>query len=476
MMTRLQTPATAAGSVAADIPGESSCDVAVVGGGISGLAAALYLTRGGARVTLLEGADRPGGVLRTLQDGDWTFELGPNTVLEKPPVAELLAAAGLTDERVAAAPAGKRRYIWKGDRLEPMPGGPLGLVRTPLFPAGAKLALLREPFVGRGPATRAGGADGDESVADFVRRRLGPAWLRYAVGPFVSGVYAGDPERLSVRWAVPRIAALERDHGSLIRGAVAKMKGPAPGGAMIGYTGGFEALARRLAEQLPDVRLGTPVTALERRPDGFRLVTPAGVVSATRVVLALPADTTAELLAGPTGGRSLPLGEVPYAPVVVGCLGYRREQIAHPLDGFGFLAPRDEGLRVLGGLFSSALFAGRAPAGHAALTVFAGGAMDRELVTLDDEAVWQVLARDLGRALGITGAPVFRQLRRWPRAIPQYELGHGRFVALAADLEGAMPGLYLAGNWLGGVSVSDSIARGADVAARALVAWAAAAV
>lgn len=466
----MSTPAATVASPSPAVAGQARRDVAVAGGGVSGLAAALYLQRGGAAVTLLEPADRPGGALRTLRDGDWTFELGPNTVLEKPPVKELLALAGLSEERVLAAPAGKKRYIWKGDRLEAMPGGPLGLLRTPLFPASAKLALLREPFVGRGPATREPQGDGDESIADFVRRRLGPAWLRYAVGPFVSGVYAGDPERLSVRWAVARIAALERDHGSLIRGALAKLKGPAPGGAMIGYTGGFEALGRRLAERLPDVRLQTPVTGLERLADGFRLTTPGGTLEASQVVLALPADTTAELLAPATSGRSLPLAEIPYAPVVVGCLGYRREQVAHPLDGFGFLAPRGEGLRVLGCLFSSSLFAGRAPAGHVAITVFAGGAMDRELAALPDEAVWQAIDGDLRRALGTSGEPVFRHLRRWPRAIPQYELGHGRFVALAQQLERELPGLHLAGNWLGGVSVPDSIARGAEVAARALAA------
>jgi oxygen-dependent protoporphyrinogen oxidase len=448
--------------------GESRCDVAVVGAGIAGLSAALHLARAGVAVTVLEAGDRPGGALRTLHDGDWTFELGPNTVLEKAPVSELLALAGLAGERVLAAPAGRRRYVWKGERLEPLPGGPLGLLRTPLFPASAKLALLREPFVGRGPATRDPDGDGDESIADFVRRRLGAAWLRYAVGPFVSGVYAGDPERLSVRWAVARIAALERSHGSLIRGAIAARKGPAPAGKMIGFAGGFEELARRLGEGLPDLRLSSPVSALERLAGGYRLATPGGAVHASQVVLALPSDATAALLAPLTGGRSLPLAEVPYAPVVVACLGYRREQVAHPLDGFGFLVPRGEGLRLLGCLFSSSLFAGRAPAGHVALTVFAGGALDHGLLELDDEAIWKLLGDELSRALGVTGPPVFRHLRRWPRAIPQYQVGHGRFVALAGALEEELPGLHLAGNWRDGVSVPDSVARGAAAARRAV--------
>ena len=441
-------------------------DVAVVGAGITGLAAAVRLARAGARVTVLEAAPVAGGALRTLREGGWLFELGPNTVLGKPPVLELLADTGLAAEVVPASPSGKRRYVWKAERLEPMPGGPGGLLTTTLFPLRSKLALLREPFVAQGPATAAGG--GEESIADFVRRRLGQPWLDYAVGPFVSGVYAGDPERLSVRWAVPRIAALEREHGSLIRGALAKRKGPAPGGAMIGFRGGFGTLAARLAALLPDVRTATPVTALARAAEGYRLTTPAGEIAASQVVLALPADATAALLAPASDGRSRALAEVPYAPVVVACLGYRREQVSHPLDGFGFLAPRRESLRVLGCLFSSSLFAGRAPEGHVALTAFAGGALDRALVDEPDDAIWRLFEGDLGRALGIRGEPAFRHLARWPRGIPQYELGHGRFVELAAALERELPGVHLAGNWIGGVSVPDSIERAGAVAARVL--------
>ena len=452
-----------------DAEERSRADVVVVGAGITGLAAAVRLTRAGARVAVLEAEPVVGGALRTLTEGDWLFELGPNTVLGKPPVRELLAATGLASEAVAASPSGKRRYIWKGDRLEPMPGGPLDLLRTPLFPASAKLALLREPFVARGPATAPGGP-GEESIADFVRRRLGQAWLDYAVGPFVSGVYAGDPDRLSVRWAVPRIAALEGNHGSLIRGALAKRKGPEPGGEMMSFRGGFGRLAERLASLVPDVRPSTPVTALARAAEGYRLTTPAGELVARQVVIAVAADTTAALLAAATGGRSRELAAIPYAPVVVGCLGYRRDQVAHPLDGFGFLAPRRESLRVLGGLFTSSLFPGRAPEGHVALTVFAGGALDRALVQEPDEVVWRVLLGDLDRALGLRGEPVFRHLERWPRAIPQYELGHGRFVELAAALERELPGVHLAGNWIGGVSVPDSIERGGVVAERVLAA------
>lgn len=440
----------------------SDLDVAVVGGGISGLTTAFWLKRAGARVALLEGSPRVGGVLRTLTHHGWTFELGPNTVLDKPPVRELLAAAALADRREPAAPASGRRYVWWGGALRPLPSGPGSFLGTGLFPLGAKLALLREPFVGGPPAGV------EESIAGFVRRRLGEPWLERAVAPFVSGVYAGDAERLSVRWAVPRLFALERDHGSLIRGALAKRKGPAPSEGMLGYRGGFEELARRLAMRVGDVRTSAPVSRLRREAGRFVLDTADGPVAARQVVLALPAEATAELLAWESEGRSMELAEVPYAPVAVACLGYRRKQVRHPLDGFGFLTVRGQGLRVLGCLFTSSLFRDRAPAGHVAITAFVGGATDPTAALVPEDEILHIVESDLAVALGVQGSAVFRYVRRWPRAIPQYEVGHGRFVELGQALEAELPGLFLAGNWTGGVSLPDSIARGAEVAARVL--------
>ena len=402
-------------------------------------------------------------MLRTLDRDGWRFELGPNTVLDKPAVRHLLAAAGLTDRREAASPSAGRRWVWWRGALRQLPSGPGSFLRSGLFPLTAKLALLREPFVGRSRA-------GEESIADFVRRRLGAPWLERAVGPFVSGVYAGDPERLSMRWAVPRLFALEREHGSLVRGALAKRKGPAPGAGMLGVRGGFADLAQRLGQRLRDLRTATLVTRLRKEPERFVLQTPDGDVVARQVVLALPAEATAELLAGETGGASLALAEVPYAPVAVACLGYRRQQVVHDLDGFGFLTVRGHGLRVLGCLFTSSLFRDRAPADHVALTAFVGGATDPEAALAPADEVLRLVESDLAVALGVEGAPVFRHVQRWRRAIPQCELGHGRFVALAERFQAQLPGLFLAGNWLGGVSVPDSIARGGEVAAGVLAA------
>jgi oxygen-dependent protoporphyrinogen oxidase len=434
-------------------------DILVVGAGISGLTTAFHLARAGRRVAVVEASDRVGGVLETHTDGPWRFELGPNTVVEShESVGRLIRDAGLDGKKIAADPSSKRRYLYKNGTLVPLPGGPQGLLSTPLFSAWAKLRLLKEPWIGKPPE----GAE--ESIAGFVRRRLGSEFLDYAVGPFVSGVYAGDPERLSVRWAVPKIWSLERDHGSLIRGALAGRKGPAPGGAMISFGPGLGTLPSRLAAEIGDVRLGVAVERITRSDGGLRADTAGGPIEAERVVLAVPADVAARLLDEATGGASRLFAEIPYAPVAVLALGWRRDGVGHHLSGFGFLAPRREGLRTLGCLFPSELFPDRAPAGHVALAAFAGGRTDPDIVSWDEDRIAATLIDELRGPLALRGEPAYQLVRRWPRAIPQYELGHGRFLDRAREIERSLPGLHISGNFLGGVSVPDCIRKGTEMA------------
>jgi oxygen-dependent protoporphyrinogen oxidase len=391
------------------------------------------------------------------------LELGPNTVLSNhPSVGRLIVEAGLEPDRLPAAPSARRRYVWKRGRLVPLPGGPVAFLGTRLFSGAAKARLAREPWVRPLPPDR------EESVADFVRRRLGREVLDYAVGPFVSGVYAGDPERLSMRYAVAKLHALECEHGSLIRGALARRKGPAPGGAMFTFRRGLASLPERLAVGIGDVRTQVRVASLARSAGGFRVLVEGGAVEARRVVLSVPSVPLAQILAEATEGKSRIFAGMPYAPVAVLTLGFRRADVAHPLDGFGFLAPRREGLRVLGCLFPSTLFPGRAPEGHVALAAFVGGTTDPGILDLSDEDLEGAILADLGRALGVRGAPVRRILRRWPRAIPQYEMGHGRYVDLARRIEADLPGLRIGGNLLGGVSVPDCIRKGTALAAEIL--------
>ncbi len=447
-----------------------SLDALVVGGGISGLTAAFRLERGGARVALLEASDRVGGAITSRHEDGFRFELGPNTVLEsRAAVGDLIRDVGLEPVRLEASPLAKRRFVYRRGRLVALPSGPVSFLRTSLFTSAAKWRIAREPFV------RRASPDEEETVGAFVRRRLGREVLDVAVGPFVSGVYAGDPERLSMRHAVAKLYRLEQEHGSLIRGAVARRKGPQPGGKMFTFEAGLASLPDRLAERLSDVRLGTAAQAVRRAADGFAVTTASGDVAARRVVLAVPADAAARMLAplasetdaGPALDLT-PLQDLPYAPVALLALGFRREDVRHALDGFGFLAPRGEGLRVLGCLFCSSIFPRRAPEGHVALATFLGGRTDPDAVVLQEAALLDRALADLDRALGLRRRPVAVAIRRWPSAIPQYELGHGRVLDLASRIEARCPGLVLDGNVLGGISVPDCIAKATGVAERLL--------
>lgn len=463
---------------------EGPLDALVVGAGISGLAAAFRLVGAGLRVAVLEASPRPGGVLLTHEAAGFRFELGPNTVLESDPsLPALIRDCGLGGERLVAAPAARRRWVWHDGRLRALPSGPLAFLLSPLFPPAAKLRLLREPLVRAPPPPPGAQGEGEdeETIAAFVRRRLGEAFLERAVGPFVSGVFAGDPERLAVRWAMPRIAALEAEHGSLVRGALALARArpgrggtprTPPRGAMVSLRGGLEELPRRLAREIGDVRCGMACRAVRHDGRGFVVEHAGGVIHAPRVLLAVPAEEAAALLDEASAKRSRPLAALPYAAVAVVAAGYRRQDVAHPLDGFGFLRATGgggAGLRVLGCLFTSSLFPGRAPEGCVALTAFLGGRTDPEAAAWSDERLGLAVQEDLGRALGVRGEPLARVVRRWPRAIPQYERGHGRFVALQSELERQLPGLYLAGNYLHGISVPDCV-RNATSLAESIVA------
>ncbi|HEV8630466.1 MAG TPA: protoporphyrinogen oxidase [Thermoanaerobaculia bacterium] len=441
-------------------------DVIVVGAGISGLTTAFYLARGGLAVTLLDAGERVGGALDTRREGEWLVELGPNTVAERPALAALVQHCGLGSRRLQPSPAAARRYVWHRGALRALPASPPQLLASSLLSVRGKVALLREPWVPPRRAADVGGAGADESVAAFARRRLGEEALEVFLAPFVAGIYAGDPERLSMRWTLPRLAALEQQHGSLLRGARASRRQGAVAfrHPIVTFDDGLATLAERLASFVPDLRRGSRADAVRRDGDGFVVDTAAGPLAAPRVVLAVPAPQAACLLFPASDGLSAPLAELPYAPLAVLACGFRRQQVAHRLDGFGFLAAPSSGLRLLGCLFTSSVFPHRAPAGHVLLTTFLGGRQAPELLEQNDESLIAIAREDLERTLGARGEPVLTVLRRWPRALPQLELGHERFVALAAGLESAMPGLRLVGNWLEGTGVADCVARAAAVA------------
>jgi oxygen-dependent protoporphyrinogen oxidase len=440
-------------------------DILVIGAGISGLATAWFLRERGHPVRVLEAAGAPGGCMRTLSRDGFLVEAGPNSTLSKGGAFdELVRGVGLAGEQIEGNPLAKRRFIVKGGAPVALPGSPLAFLRTPLFSARGKLRLLAEPFIGR--------AAEEESVAQFVRRRLGQEFLDWAIDPFVSGVYAGDPERLSARAATAKVYALEAEHGSLIRGALArafrgKASGPQPVGKLVSFRGGMQALPHAIATALGDaVQFGAGAEAITRAGDGRWQVRAGGAsLAADRVVLAIAAEQAAQLLAPLDAEMAAELRAIRYPPVMSVALGFERHQVRHPLDGFGMLIPRRERRNTLGTLFSSTLFPGRAPEGQVLLTAFIGGARNEAVAGFDDGVILATVLTDLRALLGIAGDPVFALVNRWPRAIPQYELGHlTRIARIDAGLS-KLPGLYTRANWRDGISVADCVTNAQRFAA-----------
>lgn len=451
----------------------SQLPVAIIGGGITGLAAAHRLAAQGRPFKLFESSSRLGGNLRSERSGNWLVEAGPNSLQLTPALGALLAELDL--EPVKASPEARNRYIVRDGRPVAAPASPPAFLKSPLFSASAKFRLFAELF--RRPRVR----PADTSLASFVGDHFGPELVDYALRPFVSGVYAGDADALSARQSFPSLWEAERTHGSLIRAQIASAKakrargepsGPAP---IVSFGEGLETLPRKLAARLPfeSVELNARVTGLlpgaSWRLEWNRPDRPPQTESFASVLLALPAGPLAALPVGVSGERPLAaLDAIPYPPVTSLFLGYRRDQVVHPLDGFGMLVPPAERRSVLGVLFNSTLFPGRAPDGHVALTVMAGGTLRPELARLEDDRLLALVRHDLADLLGVRGDPVFFRRNTWPRAIPQYNLGHERFLQVVDDVETRHPGLFVGGQVRDGISVTACVAAGEKLAARAL--------
>jgi len=453
-------------------PGPKS--VAIVGAGITGLTAALRLHEQGFLVTVFERSGQPGGSIRSTTEAGWLFEAGPNSLqYGAPEVKQLVRDLGLEAELVPAGPLAKRRYIVRGGRFVAVPASPPALLGSSLFGVRTKLSLLTELF------TRPRIRTSDLSLAELVRSHFTQELVDYAVNPLIAGIYAGDPEKLSVRHAFPSLWQAERSHGSLIRGMLAgaksrKAAGEAGVAPIVSFRRGLQTLTDAIAERLPagSLRLGVTVeTLLPGQP--HRLVWKQDGQSASgefdAVVLAVPAGALAQLTLGSLGERPLAsLENIPHPPVASLFLGYRREQVAHPLDGFGGLVPAVERRDVLGILFSSTLFPRRAPDGHVALTLFAGGSRQPDHARLTAEQLLAQIDRDLRDLVGVKGAPVFVRHNFWPRAIPQYIPGYERWQEQITALEARHDGLFIGGNARDGISVPDCVKSGGRLAQKAM--------
>jgi oxygen-dependent protoporphyrinogen oxidase len=447
-------------------------DVVVAGAGISGLACAHQLHSAGRSVLVADKAESAGGVIRSVREDGYLIEVGPNSTLQtKASLGELISSAGVFDRLVPASESARNRYIVRGGELRALPMSPPALFSTRLFSPGARLRVFREPFIGRG-------TEKDEAVSGFFRRRFGPEIADYAVDPFVSGVYAGDPDRLGVRSAFPMLADFESGSGSVIKGAIRAAKERKRSGekrqkpVMISFDEGMQTLTDALAAKLGEgLRLGTEVVSLGGEDDGswrVRLRSAQGDtdVLCDNVVVATPADVTADFIGALDHECAAGLRQVAYAPVASVYLGFDRGAVAHPLDGLGFLVPSKERRNVLGTIFSSSLFPGRAPDGSVALTVFAGGVRRPDVVGMGDGELVAMVLAELSELLGTSGEPAFTKISRWQRAIPQYNIGHFAVVDHVRALEERHKGLYFCTNFAGGISVGDCVETAAATANR----------
>ncbi|MBA3522311.1 MAG: protoporphyrinogen oxidase [Gemmatimonadales bacterium] len=442
--------------------------VAVVGAGVAGLAAAFRLRRRGVRVVVYESSGRVGGSILTERRDGYVADLGPNSLAAPSPmVRTLFQELDLESNLVTASSEARHRYIVRKGKLVALPISPPELLTTRLLSNGAKLAVFGEPLV------EAGDSRVEESVGTFVRRRFNQEVLDYVANPFVAGMFAGDPEQLSVRYALPRLHALERSHGSVIKAFVQMMRArrgdEERGGTLVSFKSGLQELPDALARELGSaVRLGVPVTQLKRGPKGWTV----GAAFQTSelydgVIFAAPAHCIDDVDLGFEGAeRVKTLASIHHPPVGVLVLGFRREQVSHPLDGFGFLTPEVERRSVLGVIFSSTLFAGRAPEGHCTLTAFVGGVRNPDLANADLNTITARVLDDLGALLGVDGEPTFRTFHLWPKAIPQYTLSHGRFKDIMDEVERGNPGLAFAGAYRDGVALGEVLASGEEAAER----------
>jgi protoporphyrinogen/coproporphyrinogen III oxidase len=463
--------------------GPTKTNVIIIGEGITGLCIAYWLKKRGIAVTVLAKDSEVGGTMKSVHEQGFLYETGANTALETTPlIKELLSDLKLEHEFQYANPEGKNRFILKNGALIPLPLGAVSFLTSNLFSMRGKLRLIKEPFIGR--------AEKEESVAEFVTRRLGKEFSDYAIDPFVAGVFAGKPEQLSVRSAFPKLYALEEKYGGLIKGMIRgaqerkeraeKAKDRAE---TFSFRSGMQTLPLALADVMKkEIVLNAKVIAIRDlaiehavpsdEPDARRYLVEyrhneiPTELEADHVVFATAAYDAAPIIKSLSVRTAHILSSIYYSPIVSVFLGYKQTDISHPLNGFGYLIPTAEKRKTLGCLWNSSLFAGRAPNGMAAMNAFIGGARQPELFELTDDQVVELTVNELQSAMHISGNPVYLHLTRWPKSIPQYELGYQNNMDALNAFEEQYPGIMLTGNYRGGISVGDCIKNASEIAER----------
>jgi oxygen-dependent protoporphyrinogen oxidase len=440
-------------------------EVAVIGGGVSGLAVAWWLQREGRRVVVLERQVRPGGNAKSTRIGGFLMEHGPSSITASSTLAaEVSALLGIDHLTCQLGPGVRYRYLRRDRLLHRIATHPFGFLFSNYLTPAARLRLLAEPLV---PVKADGG---EETIAEFTSRRFGAEFAHRVMDPLAGGLFAGTADTLSMKAIFPSLPAMEQRYGSVIRGAFARHRAGRrmPARQLFSWANGMATLPHALARDLgPTVRTGVTVRRIRPFAGGYRIEAgAAGALRVPAVVVATQPHVTAMLLGDVDEDAAGAAAEIEAPPLSVVFLGFQKKQIDHPLDGLGYLTPSSERARLTGALFCSTMFPGRAPEGHVALAGYIGGTRAPDLAMLPAADLVAAAREEFRDLLGARGDPVVARTQYWPRGLPQYRPGHGNRISRLIGLENRRPGLYLTGNYFQGPGVAACLAQASQTAAR----------
>lgn len=443
--------------------------ITILGAGISGLATAYWLHKGGYDVTIIEAKSEAGGAMETIRENGFLIDFGPNSGLETTPlIRELADEVGLSEEMIYANESANNRYILRSNELYPLPTSPPAFIKTKLFSTKAKLRVMAEPFIGKS-------TDGYyQSMAQFVRRRLGQEFLDYAIDPFVSGVFAGDPNKLSVKSAFPKLYRLEEVYGGLVKGMIKGAKErkqraeqSKQSAKMFSFINGMQTFPKAIAEKMKErVVYECRVTSVERASTGlstkewkvlYEKDGKQNEVISDYVLSTVPAHIASNIFSSLNKEFVDHADNIFYPPVMVLYLGFKKDQIARPLDGFGYLIPSKERKTFLGAIWSSTIFPNRCDDDKAVFTLFVGGARAPHLFEMGKEKLIDKVLNEFKEITKVSGDPIFMKERIWQKAIPQYNIGYIEHENYFDKFEKENPGIFIGGNFRGGISVGDCI-------------------
>ena len=441
--------------------------IAVIGGGISGLSAGFFIKQKfgpRAALTIYERDSRLGGTIGTTREEGYLADWGPNGFLDREPLTlEFIKQIGLQEKLLPSNEKSEKRFIYRKGKLWEISANPIEFLSSGLLSLRGKLRIAGEYFV----RVRTSGED--ESIFNFVARRIGREAAETLIDPMVSGIYGGDPEMLSLGACFPVMEKMEKEYGGLIKAMIKKKReskgkaaGPAgPSGHLTSFRGGLLTLVERLEALLrEDIRQGDEVRSIVHTSNGqWRVVSAGGNADYDRIIIATPSNNAAKILEEQTPATAGLLNQIPYSNLAVVCHGYKIADIGRPIDGFGFLVPHNQKLDILGSIWTSVIFPEQAPDGYALFRTMLGGAKNNEIVTLGESRLAELAHQNLAKILDIRNKPTFQKVIIWMDAIPQYVLGHRERLHKIENNLIQLEHIYMAGNAYTGIGLNDAIKR-----------------